>query len=644
MKTISLKSKFMISFSAMILLLVLPIVIFTSTTLTKMLRGELIKRGMSIAKNIASGWINLFLTENVSEFQMLIFVNDLKNQEDDIEYIFITDSNGEILVHTFLDGFPVELKNINVLNKKHTSSVQTIDTDKGIILDIGIRLSKNGIGEVHLGITEKSIQETINNLLELLIGITILVILSAIALSVFFAKKITDPLNEIIKVSKSIGSGNINQRVNVKTKNEIGELGVVLNKMAEDLSGILVSKDSLERSYEFTKTILNSMNDSIAIIDINDFKIIAVNSVFLEGCGIDDNSKVIGKKCYEITHKRTSPCSPPYDICPLMETVKTGKYAIAEHIHYRQNGDKRFVEVSTSPIKDNNGNIFQVVHISKDITEPKELKFQLTQQQKLESIGTLAAGIAHEINTPIQFIGDNVRFLNDSVRDIFELVSTYKKLQTKHIKDSNDFAEQIKQIESKIDLEFFKDEIPKAITQTLEGVDRVSNIVKAMKDFSHMGTGEKAKEDINKAIETTVTISRNEWKYTAELITNLDRSLPLVNCIIGEIKQVILNLIINAAHAIKEKGKESNKGIITITTCKKDSFAVITVRDTGVGIKPEIRSRIFEPFFTTKEVGKGTGQGLSISYQTIVKKHKGNLSFESEPGIGSAFIVELPIE
>jgi signal transduction histidine kinase len=194
-----------------------------------------------------------------------------------------------------------------------------------------------------------------------------------------------------------------------------------------------------------------------------------------------------------------------------------------------------------------------------------------------------------------------------------------------------------------VELEYLQEEIPKAIGQLLAGVDHVARIVRAMKEFSHPGPLEKMPVDINRAIESTVTVSRNEWKYVADLTTDLDPNLPLVYCIAGEFNQVMLNLIVNAAHAISAVLEGSGrKGTIRISTRLKEKCVEIRVSDTGLGIPEAIQSKVFDPFFTTKPVGKGTGQGLAIAHAVIVTKHQGTISFETAAGVGTTFIIHMP--
>ncbi len=278
-----------------------------------------------------------------------------------------------------------------------------------------------------------------------------------------------------------------------------------------------------------------------------------------------------------------------------------------------------------------------------DITERKSLETQLSHSQKLESIGQLAAGIAHEINTPIQYVGDNIRFLKDALADLQKLLDTYKELLSGA--DSSTLCEQAHKAAQDLDLDYLMEEIPRSIDQSLDGVQRVAGIVKAMKEFSHPGTGEKIPVDLNHALESTITVARNEWKYVAEVAVDFDPDLPYVSCLPGELNQVFLNLIINAAHAIEERvGRDSaTKGTITIRSRRDGDWVEIWVSDTGAGIPDDIKDKVFDPFFTTKEVGRGTGQGLSVSRMVVVDKHQGKISFESRKNVGTTFIIRLPI-
>ncbi|MCG7936661.1 MAG: ATP-binding protein [Candidatus Thiodiazotropha taylori] len=312
----------------------------------------------------------------------------------------------------------------------------------------------------------------------------------------------------------------------------------------------------------------------------------------------------------------------------------------------QHNGSNRLLSISVTPYNDSIGHSDGYLLIADDVTEQKQLESEMQQAQKLQSIGQLAAGIAHEINTPIQYVGDNVRFLRDAFDDISEIIDSQHDL-VEQARSNNIAVEQIDKLDEQIDevdLEYLQEEIPKSIQQTLDGVERVATIVRAMKEFSHPGSEEKTPTDINKAIESTVTVARNVWKYHAEVSLDLQPSLPPVRCIPGPVNEVLLNIIVNAAHAIAEKVGESGElGTIDIATEAVEDWCVIRIRDSGAGIPEDARNHVFDPFFTTKDVGKGTGQGLSLSHKIIVEQHDGELSFETELGVGTIFIIKLPI-
>ncbi len=282
-----------------------------------------------------------------------------------------------------------------------------------------------------------------------------------------------------------------------------------------------------------------------------------------------------------------------------------------------------------------------------EIVQRVRVQQELAQAQKLESMGHLAAGIAHEINTPAQYVGDNIRFLQETYGGVARLLHTLGDLLTAARAGSLSDAllAAAEAAVQEVDLAYVTDEAPKAIGQSLEGIERIASIVRAMKEFSHPGTGHKQAVDLNRAIENTLTVSRNEWKYVAELVTHFAPDLPPVPCLPGDFKQVILNLVINAAQAVATvvQGGAAGTGTITVTTRRVEEWAEVRVQDTGPGIPEDIRPLVFDPFFTTKEVGQGTGQGLTIAHTIVVTKHGGRIWLESEVGRGTTFIVRLPL-
>jgi PAS domain S-box-containing protein len=318
-----------------------------------------------------------------------------------------------------------------------------------------------------------------------------------------------------------------------------------------------------------------------------------------------------------------------------------------DHLPYEREGKKRFLGLQVMRIPEENAERTRFILTGADITERMGLELQLRQAQKLEGIGQLAAGIAHEINTPTQFVGDNIRFLKDSWGPVAEFLEFCGTVQSEWTTGpvSPEHLQRFCELHQKCDLEYLSKHIPSAIDLCLEGVKRIAKIVKGFKEFSHPGSEEKRAINLNQAIETTISVAKHEWKYCADLVTALDADLPLVPCLVGEFNQVMLNLIVNSAHAIGSAVEKNGagKGTITISTRRDGDWARIAVADTGAGIPVEIRARVFEPFFTTKEVGKGTGQGLALAHAAIVNRHQGQLWFESELGQGTTFFIRLPL-
>ncbi|HJU40310.1 MAG TPA: ATP-binding protein [Tahibacter sp.] len=281
------------------------------------------------------------------------------------------------------------------------------------------------------------------------------------------------------------------------------------------------------------------------------------------------------------------------------------------------------------------------------VDELRNTQVRLLQAQKMESIGQLAAGVAHEINTPTQYVSDNIAFLRNAFDRVFAaLDGALGTLDA--LRDESIAVDDIDASLARIDrrkLDFVRSNAADAFSESQDGLNRVATIVAAMKQFSHPSAGEKELVDLADVVRTTVTVARNEWKYVATLETQFDPELPEVRCLRDEISQVILNLVVNAAHAIADvvAGDRDARGRVVISTHRVGDHAELRVCDTGTGIPEKIRARVFDPFFTTKGVGQGTGQGLAMAYSTIVDKHGGQIFLESEVGVGTTFFVRLPL-
>ena len=371
------------------------------------------------------------------------------------------------------------------------------------------------------------------------------------------------------------------------------------------------------------------------------------NPACLEMLGYQSPNEMLGKNLHDLIHHTRADGRPyPREECPQVKTLVSGTAVnFNTEVYWRKDGTSFPVEVWCHPFgRDGKADGAVVTFI--DISERKRLELELRHSQKLEAVGRLAAGIAHEINTPIQFVGDNTRFLQESFRDVMKLVSRYEVV-TEAARTGAAPVESLEALEvarKECDWEFLEEEIPRATEQMLEGLGRVATIVRGMKEFSHVDrTLEKTEADLNRALGSTLVVARNELKYVADVETHFDE-LPRVNCHLGDLNQVFLNLLINAAHAIEDVVKRTGgRGKIEVRTKKDGDWVEVAISDTGGGIPESIQQKIFDPFFTTKEVGKGTGQGLALARSIVVEKHGGTLTFESRPGAGTTFFVRLPL-
>ncbi len=312
--------------------------------------------------------------------------------------------------------------------------------------------------------------------------------------------------------------------------------------------------------------------------------------------------------------------------------LKSGKPLIdhEELAFDKLSGMNRVILTSKVPLHDAAGNLTGLVGTGFDITERKDADERMASSDRLESIGRLAAGVAHEINTPIQYLNDSVSFIREGVG---ELLAYIEKLHASHNSAQEEDGE---------DVEYLREELPPALTRVADGLSRIAEIVRSMKHFSHADQAEKSEVDLNASIQSTLVIARSEYKDVADLETDFGQ-IPSITCHGGQINQVVLNLVVNSAHAIADQVKKNGgRGKIRVKTVAEPEHVLISITDTGGGIPEGIRARIFDPFFTTKEVGRGTGQGLSIARNVIVKGHGGQLDFETEMGQGTTFNVRLP--
>lgn len=414
-----------------------------------------------------------------------------------------------------------------------------------------------------------------------------------------------------------------------------------LEKQKEEVRQELRESDTqLRHQLDFTKTITANLGEGLYALDV------AGNFTFLNPPGEQllgwSEADILGKSMHDLIHHQLANGTPTTpEACPILNTMQSGQlYRAFEDVFIQKNGYPIPVSYTATPIV-SEGRIAGCLCIFQDITERKSMENQLIQSQKMESIGFLAAGIAHEINNPVGFVMSNLRTLEKYVARFKNAIEAYdallrSSLESESTPDSENVLAQIQEIEKKNKLAFILNDTGNLLQESLDGVERVKEIVQGLKSFSRVDEGQIQEANINECIETTLKVVWNELKYTTQVHKQLGE-LPLIRCYPGQLNQVFMNLLVNAAQAIPKQGD------ITIETSITETHVVICITDTGEGIPPESLTNIFTPFYTTKPVGKGTGLGLSISYN-IIQKHQGTIEVESKLGEGTRFTIRLPIQ
>lgn len=536
-----------------------------------------------------------------------------------------------------------ETTNLAIGQQVHLAKVGTTAAQR----QVASRITTNTVNanrEFELAIQQsrESIGESFDNAQQKMARLSLYISLAcgalAMGLGFIMIRNITDPISRVLHFAHKMSLGDLSQRLEEGT-DEMGTMGRALNKMADDLEQL--QKDTVD---SFTDT-LDKVLDCIFMFDPETLQFTYVNQ------GAIDHLGYTREQLLQMTPLDIKPEFTPESFGAMAEMLKSGRKESQTFttVHRDINGRDIPVEVLLRHVIPP-GNEPRFVAVVRDITErieerreKEQMQAELMHSQKLESVGQLAAGIAHEINTPTQFIGTNIEFFSDAVEDLREFFVTLQE----QMKDCPDNVKQkLAEALEELDWEYLEEELPVAVNQSRDGVDRVTSLVAAMKRFSHPGSREKVPCDLHEVITTALTVSRNEWKYVADVTTDFADNLPQVPLYSDEIGQVVLNMMVNAAHAIEEKQQKNNsteKGTITISTRLVDNEVEVVFEDSGTGIPENIINKVFDPFFTTKEVGKGTGQGLAICHDVITRKHGGRLEVTSGGGSGARFVLGLPL-
>jgi two-component system NtrC family sensor kinase len=359
-----------------------------------------------------------------------------------------------------------------------------------------------------------------------------------------------------------------------------------------------------------------------------------------------------------------------------LERALAGETLIEEAYSGAEPHARSYFQVSHSPIRTESGEVIGVTVLAQDITERKRVEDEIRElnrnlerrvrdrtrqleastqerdrafrelqmaharilhQEKMAAIGQLATGIAHEINTPAQYLSDNLAFLERALPQAVAALSSYRELRASLADGSTEGL-------ADADMAYFIDEVPRALRESRVGVQCIARIISAMRDFAHRGSDQPERADLSRLISNAAEMSRNEWSAVGELDVSIGPGASTLVCLPDRLSQVILNLLVNAAHAIADAGRPPGAGRMKVSTRLDGDWLEILVEDNGCGIPAEDRHRIFEPFFTTKPAGRGTGQGLAIAHDIVVGVHQGHLRVDSEPGAGTTFTIRLPAQ
>ena len=510
---------------------------------------------------------------------------------------------------------------------------------------------------LYVGLTTGPIQAQQRVFVWIAVVIAAAIFLGALGLAIIMSRRISARLVVIADAANRMASGDLTPvRLDESTHDEIGDLNHSFNVMVSELNrlsaeherlvvtererleGLVKERtEALESNREMFRLIAESTHAAPFTLDYSCSAFSYIGSQVVAASGVSlERWQQPGSFDMFAPREDNAGIRDHFDACSagLFEFEGSLRNSWAEPREMRFAGTCQL---------EGDRKIFR--GLMQDVTETRRLERELASAQKLESIGRLAAGVAHEINTPLQFVTDNVQFVRTGIADMQGVVAAYRELQVAATSGSGvaGAASAAASAEQAADLDYLLENTPQALGDALGGLQRITTIVRSMKEFAHPDQAEKSYSDLNHAITSTLVVAHNEYKYVAKLETEFEE-LPLVLCHLGEINQVVLNLVVNAAHAIGDIVRDTgNQGTITVRTKRLDAAVEISIADTGGGIPESVREKIFDPFFTTKEVGKGTGQGLAIARSVVVNKHGGSLRFETEMGRGTTFYIRLPI-
>ncbi|RVU38735.1 HAMP domain-containing protein [Hwanghaeella grinnelliae] len=514
-------------------------------------------------------------------------------------------------------------------------------------------------GRVELGMSTSGLKETVADAREWMLSVAGAEILVVAVFGLLLGQMLTRQLVRLQKAANRVANGEFGVQTEVRGEDELAQTAISFNIMSEFLQNYshrleearALAEERRAAAEDRLYDAIESMPQGVAVLE-HDLTVVHVNSALCTMFDFDQKLVREGANYRHLPalremlegHLLTPP--PQREGENELSSGRMERHARPDRFRRWETklSDGRIIQTTQETMRDGG-----IVLVETDVTDlfaaaekNAKLERNLMQKQKLESLGTLAGGVAHEINTPAQFVGDNLSFLSDSIGDLFECIDGMSEdLKSCGKEDAS------KQRLQKADYDYLREEMPAAASQSIEGVGRIRDIIGAVKFYAHPGAIEKQKISLNEAVRNTAIVTRNQWKYVADLEEKLDQNLPDIVANDGQITQLLVNLIVNAADAIEsgnegDDDKTKQHGRIEIETETRGDRVALIVRDNGPGIPKEIRNRVFDPFFTTKPPGKGTGQGLTICRNIVCDKHDGTIEVTTPEGGGTEFVITLP--
>ena len=557
------------------------------------------------------------------------------------------------------DAVGVEIAGQGIRPRELPALLTPLQTDPGHVITIApVKAREGREGRVFVSLASAAVERQNTHAIWIAIAQAVAIVLTALLLAANLSRRFARRLMVIADAAQHMASGpGTTVRLDDRARDEIGSLARTFNAMVCDLNRLAENHERMVRTERerLERLVVERTQDLERGREV--FRLIAESTRAIpftldaiRGCftyiGVQACNEWDLPEAYWYQPGALDAAFPRPEHDQLRDRIRDCRGGPFEFeacvkrqgrplLEYRWMGT---CEISSSGVV--------LRGLMQDVTELRRLERELAAAQKLESVGRLAAGIAHEINTPVQFVSDNVEFLRIALAELATICGAYRQLQ-RAVAEGGDVvqaAAAARAAELAADLDFILQNAPLSLASAMDGLGRIATIVRSIKTFAHPDQGQKIPADLNLAIQSTIVMAHNEYKYVAELDTEYG-DLPMVCCYIGEINQVVLNLLVNAAHAIGDTVNDGGmKGRISVRTRLDGGEVEISIADNGNGIPESARSKIFEPFFTTKEVGRGTGQGLAIARSVIVGKHRGALWFETETGRGTTFFIRLPVQ